>query len=82
MFMFYKLLIFPCSAIQLWVARTLDDKVCAIESIESDCLSTDLHLLSSTTLLFGGHMSGYITLLKGDCKQLFITFLLLDLYFC
>ena len=56
------------STIQLWKAKNLDQKVSSLESLESTILSNDPRL-PLTTLLFGGHLSGCISLLKGQSEQ-------------
>eukprot|EP00794_Sanderia_malayensis_P019056 gene19056-20970_t len=60
----------PCSTVQLWVAETYDDRICSIEILESALLKEENDIAIKSSLLFGGHMNGHISLLKGKGYQL------------
>ena len=70
-------LILLSSTVQLWSAKTFDDKVCSLETIQPECLRSDIPLSCTTMLLFAGHVSGYITLMKGESKQFTVAFFIL-----
>ncbi len=59
------------STVQLWRAKSYDDKICSMQTLESALLEGDREISSQSTLLLGGHVSGHISLLKGKgeyCK--------------
>ena len=62
---FFTVVLNFCSAIQLWHATDEDDQICSIEKLESAILGNN-NIESCCSLVFVGHVSGYISLLKGE----------------